>query len=82
MRIALVCTPLSDANLRLASQIGVTDIVGRFPGLNLDDMFFLRDRIARFGMKLSVIEACINAFEHSQSVSPSGITVFCSPLMM
>ena len=59
MRIALVCTPLSDANLRLASQIGVTDIVGRFPGLNLNDMLALRDRITRFGMKLSVIEGYI-----------------------
>ena len=32
MRIALVATPFTDHNLQLASQIGVTDIVIRYPG--------------------------------------------------
>ena len=32
MRLASVLTPLSDENLQLAAQCGVTDIVQRYPG--------------------------------------------------
>ena len=56
MRLATVLTPMSDENLTLASQCGVTDIVGRYPGSNLGDLLKLRDRVESFGMKLSVIE--------------------------
>lgn len=59
MRIALVLTPLSDHHLRLASQIGVTDIVSRYPGLEIDVLRTLRDRVASFGMKLSIVEGYI-----------------------
>ncbi len=56
MRLATVLTPLSDENLRLAAQCGVTDVVHRYPG---EDAAFLRAakrRVAGFGMTLSVIE--------------------------
>ena len=56
MRLATVLTPMSDENLTLAAQCGVTDVVGRYPGSKLDDLLLLRDRIESFGMKLSVIE--------------------------
>ena len=56
MQLATVLTPMSDENLVLAAQCGVTDVVGRYPGSNLDDLIRLRDRIKSFGMKLSVIE--------------------------
>lgn len=56
MRIASVLTPVSDHNLRLASQVGVTDIVGRYPGPNLADLLQLKARTESFGMRLSVIE--------------------------
>lgn len=59
MRIATVCSPLSDHNLQLAQQIGVTDIVGRYPGPKRADLITLRDRIAKFGTRLSVIEGYI-----------------------
>ena len=36
MRIALVATPFTDHNLQLASQIGVTDIVIRYPGCRIE----------------------------------------------
>jgi mannonate dehydratase len=52
----MVCTPLSDENLRLAAQIGVTDIVGRYPGNEFEDLQRMDDQVAKFGMKLSVIE--------------------------
>lgn len=56
MRLATVLTPISDENLQLAAQCGVSDVVHRYPG---DDIAFLRaakQRIAAFGMNLSVIE--------------------------
>ena len=56
MRLATVLTPISDENLTLAAQCGVTDVVGRYPGTNLDDLLRLRDRIESFGMKLAAIE--------------------------
>jgi len=56
MRLATVLTPMSDENLTLAAQCGVTDVVGRYPGTNRDDFFRMRDRIESFGMKLAAIE--------------------------
>jgi len=59
MRIALAVTRFTERNLRLAAQIGVTDIVGRYTGPRLEELIALRDRVERFGMKLSVIEGYI-----------------------
>ncbi|MDW8367667.1 MAG: mannonate dehydratase, partial [Abditibacteriales bacterium] len=56
MRIASVLTPLSDYNLRLASQCGVEDIVIRFPGLDYQHLIALRDHIASFGLRVTVVE--------------------------
>ena len=56
MRLATVLTPMSDENLTLAAQCGVTDVVGRYPGTNRDDFLRMRDRIESFGMKLAAIE--------------------------
>ena len=56
MRIALVATPLTDHNLRLASQIGVTDIVIRYPGCRLEDIEPLCQQVTQHGMKVSVVE--------------------------
>jgi len=59
MKIALLVTPFSDENLRLAAQIGVTDIVSVYPGLELDNLLRIRDRVEAAGMKLSVVERLI-----------------------
>ena len=56
MRLATVLTPISDENLTLAAQCGVTDVVGRYPGQSLDDLLEMRDRIESFGMKLATVE--------------------------
>lgn len=56
MRIAMVVTPLNRSNLRLAAQIGVTDIVARYPGSNLRDLLDIRDQTEEFRLKLSVVE--------------------------
>lgn len=56
MRLATVLTPMSDENLTLAAQCGVTDVVARYPGTDLDELLRLRDRIESYGMTLAAIE--------------------------
>jgi mannonate dehydratase len=56
MRLATVLTPASETNLQLAAQCGVTDVVDRYPGPTLDDVFSAKRRMEKFGLKLSVIE--------------------------
>ena len=56
MRLASVLTPLSDENLRLAAQCGVTDVVDRYPGPALADFQRLKARVESFGLRLAVIE--------------------------
>jgi mannonate dehydratase len=56
VQIGLVLTPLDDSNLRLARQIGVTDVVIRFPGEQARDVEPIVDRVAKAGLKVSVIE--------------------------
>ena len=56
MRLATVLTPMSDENLELAVQCGVTDIVTRYPGPAPRDLPEVKSRIEQFGLELSVIE--------------------------
>ena len=49
MRLASVLTPMSDENLRLAAQCGVTDIVDRYPGPTLEDVLKARARVEELG---------------------------------
>jgi mannonate dehydratase len=56
MRLALMLTPLSDHHLRLAAQVGAQEVVAPFPGLDLDKLLRLRERIESFGLRLTVIE--------------------------
>ncbi|MDF1656881.1 MAG: mannonate dehydratase [Verrucomicrobiales bacterium] len=56
MDTALLVTPFSDENLQLAAQVGTTDVVSIFPGLELDSLLKIRNKVKSFGLKLSVIE--------------------------
>ena len=56
MRIAIVLTPISDHHLRLASQMGVSDVVIRFPGLEYSDLTDQKARIESLGLQVSVME--------------------------
>ncbi len=47
---------MSDHNLRLASQVGVVEIVARYPGPGLDKLQQVQRRVASFGMRVGVIE--------------------------
>ena len=56
MRLATVLTPMSDENLTLAAQCGVTDVVDRYPGPELADLLAVKARVESFGLRLAVIE--------------------------
>ena len=56
MRLASVLTPLSDENLQLAAQCGVTDIVARYPVGGLAELRTIQQRVAAFGMQVAVVE--------------------------
>lgn len=56
IRLGTVLTPMSDENLTLAAQCGVTDVVTRYPGPDPDELLRVRDRIASFGLNLTVVE--------------------------
>jgi mannonate dehydratase len=56
MRLASVLTPLSDYNLQLAAQVGVTDLTVRYPGPDPAELAATCERVARFGLRVSVVE--------------------------
>ena len=56
MRLGTVLTPISEENLTLAAQCGVTDITHRYPGADIAVLRAAKERIASFGMNLSVVE--------------------------
>ena len=56
MRLGSVLTPMSNENLQLAAQCGVTDIVARYPAGGLAELREVQKRVASFGMQVSVME--------------------------
>ena len=56
MRLATVLTPMSNENLQLAAQCGVTDIVARYPAGGLAELCDIQKRVASFGMQVTVVE--------------------------
>lgn len=56
MRLATVLTPMSDENLTLAAQCGVTEVVARYPGPELAALAKVQDRLARFGLRVAAVE--------------------------
>ena len=55
-RMTLMIKSLDDDLMIIARQIGVTDLASAYPGPELDDLQRLQERIARNGLRLSVIE--------------------------
>ncbi|MFN8492370.1 MAG: mannonate dehydratase [Caldilineaceae bacterium] len=68
MRLAMVSRPLAEADLRLAKQMGMTDVVTTMPGVPMApervqgpawryiDLLHLRQQVENAGLTLSVIE--------------------------
>ena len=61
MRLASVITPLSDENLALAAQTGVTDITIRYQGPLLADWLPVRDQVERHGLKICTVEDALQS---------------------
>ena len=59
MRSSLLLMQPTDHHLRLASQIGVTDIVCAYPGSSFEAVSALKARIESFGLKFSVVERLV-----------------------
>ncbi len=56
MQLATVLTPVTDENLQLAAQCGVTDLVHRYPGPDASVLRQGINRAASFGLRVSVVE--------------------------
>ncbi|OYW19310.1 MAG: mannonate dehydratase [Planctomycetales bacterium 12-60-4] len=56
MQLATVLTPISDENLALAAQCGVTDLVARYPGPDVAELQKVQSHAERFGLTVSVVE--------------------------
>jgi len=56
MKLATVLTPVSDTNLQLAAQCGVTDLVYRYYGADGSVLKVAMERAASFGLRIACIE--------------------------
>ena len=56
MKLASVLTPLSETNMRLASQCGVEGVVIRYPGPTLEDLIAAKRRPEEFGLQVFAVE--------------------------
>ncbi|MCY3005453.1 MAG: mannonate dehydratase [Planctomycetota bacterium] len=56
MRLASVLTPVSDENLQLAAQCGVSDLVLRYPGTEPDAIAKWVRRARAYGLEIGVVE--------------------------
>ncbi|MDX1968471.1 MAG: mannonate dehydratase [Planctomycetaceae bacterium] len=56
MQLATVLTPISDENLALAAQCGVTELVARYFGSDAAELQRVQQWAERFGMNVSVVE--------------------------
>lgn len=56
MRLSMILTPLDERNLQLAAQVGVSDIVIQYPGLELSRLLALKQLIESFGLRMTHVE--------------------------
>lgn len=68
LKISLLVTPFDDQNLARAAQIGVDEIVAVYPGLELNNLRAICDRVDAFGMRVGIIERLIPSlkFVHNE----------------
>ena len=59
MKTGVLLTPMSELNLKRASQLGTTDIVAIYPGLDLETLLAMKREAQKYGMKISCIECLI-----------------------
>lgn len=56
IRLSMIVNPFTDQNLQLAAQVGVTDIVLTYPGLDLPALLATKRRVESHGLRLTHIE--------------------------
>lgn len=56
MRLGTVLTPINEANLQLAAQCGVTDLVARYYGSDVAELVKTQRLAESFGLKVTVVE--------------------------
>lgn len=56
MRLGTVLTPINEANLQLAAQCGVTDLVARYYGPDVEALVQTQRLAESFGLKVTVVE--------------------------
>lgn len=59
MRMSLLLMEPTDHNLRLAKQVGVTDIVLSYPGSSPEAVMAVNETVAKHGLRFSVIERLV-----------------------
>ena len=59
MKIGLVLQPFTDENLRLAAQLGATDVVTNMPAGDYAELALLKSRIENAGLRLEVLEGLV-----------------------
>lgn len=56
MRLSMIVNPFNERNLQLAAQVGVTDIVLTYPGLELKKLLDAKRLVESAGMRLTHLE--------------------------
>jgi len=59
MNLATILSPVNPANLHLAAACGVTDLVGRYYGRDIQQLHALQQQAGEFGLRVSVIEGSL-----------------------
>ena len=59
MKVGLVLQPFTDENLRLAVQLGATEVVTGMPAGDYADLTLLKSRIEDMGLQLNVLEGLV-----------------------
>lgn len=56
MRLSMIVNPFTDENLQLAAQMGVTDVVTVYPGLDPNALLDIKEKVEAQGLKLTALE--------------------------
>lgn len=56
MKLSMIINPFTERNLQLAAQVGVTDVVIVYPGLELEPLVRAKRRVESFGLRLTHLE--------------------------
>ena len=56
MKLAMLVNPFTETNLQLAAQVGVTEVVVPYPGLQVQTLLEQKRSVENFGMRLAVVE--------------------------